>query len=325
MTHLTPADLDPKRLRDFRDNLGQYIVREIPDLTITVKDALWLHALARLAVGPMQGEPSDLPNTADIDRVMMEQSEMYVQGRFAQMVLQDVGKDSKAYYDAAQLRASFRAGYDFANRTSARATGIALDTSTTPASVEQSEAKEWRENVEAMLSTGDPDVVRCHEGGGPESLVGSLVLTMMRTRNSRDKALASPTPTKPAAVTAGVVTDAATELAAKAMHDEAPLIMDGGVLWGDLGATWKATYRKLARAALSTQPQAVNVPEGWVLAPKEPTEAMVRAAMPLDLSYMPDHQGPDRAAVYRAMIAASPTHQPMNALDQPGSEEGGVR
>ncbi len=47
----------------------------------------------------------------------------------------------------------------------------------------------WRQNVEIMLSNGDPDVVRCHEGGGPEDLVGSLVLTVMRTRNSRDKAL----------------------------------------------------------------------------------------------------------------------------------------
>lgn len=50
-------------------------------------------------------------------------------------------------------------------------------------------AEQWRENVEALLSSGDPDVIRCHEGGGPESLIGSLVLTMMRTRNARDKAL----------------------------------------------------------------------------------------------------------------------------------------
>lgn len=27
-------------------------------------------------------------------------------------------------------------------------------------------ATKWRENVEAMLSSGDPDVIRCHEGGG---------------------------------------------------------------------------------------------------------------------------------------------------------------
>lgn len=49
--------------------------------------------------------------------------------------------------------------------------------------------EQWIENVQAMLSDGDPDVIRCREGGGPEDLIGSLVLTMMRTRNSRDKAL----------------------------------------------------------------------------------------------------------------------------------------
>lgn len=45
----------------------------------------------------------------------------------------------------------------------------------------------------------------------------------------------------------------------------------------------------------------------WVLVPREPTGEMIRAAMHTDLSYMPGHQGPDRAAVYRAMLAASPT------------------
>jgi len=53
-------------------------------------------------------------------------------------------------------------------------------------------AAKWRENVEAILSNGDPDVIRCHEGGGPESLIGSLVLTMMRTRNARNKAKSTP-------------------------------------------------------------------------------------------------------------------------------------
>ena len=52
-------------------------------------------------------------------------------------------------------------------------------------------AEQWRDNVEALLSSGDPDVIRCHEGGGPESLIGSLVLTVMRTRNARDKALSA--------------------------------------------------------------------------------------------------------------------------------------
>lgn len=48
------------------------------------------------------------------------------------------------------------------------------------------EALEWRANVEAMLSDGDPDVVRVHEGGGPEDLIGSLAVTMLKTRQQRD-------------------------------------------------------------------------------------------------------------------------------------------
>lgn len=49
--------------------------------------------------------------------------------------------------------------------------------------------EQWIENVQSLLSDGDPDIIRCHEGGGPEDLIASLVLTMMRTRSSRDKAL----------------------------------------------------------------------------------------------------------------------------------------
>jgi hypothetical protein len=63
-----------------------------------------------------------------------------------------------------------------------------------PEAVSDDEAKQWRENVEAMLSDGDPDVIRCHEGGGPEDLIGSLVLTVMRTRKRRDAALSHPKP-----------------------------------------------------------------------------------------------------------------------------------
>lgn len=48
------------------------------------------------------------------------------------------------------------------------------------------EALKWRENVEAMLSDGDPDVVRVHEGGGPEDLIASLAVTMLKTRRERD-------------------------------------------------------------------------------------------------------------------------------------------
>lgn len=49
------------------------------------------------------------------------------------------------------------------------------------------DAKVWEDNVRTMLDDGDPDVIRAHEGGGPEDLVMSLVLTMARTRRTRDK------------------------------------------------------------------------------------------------------------------------------------------
>jgi hypothetical protein len=48
------------------------------------------------------------------------------------------------------------------------------------------------------------------------------------------------------------------------------------------------------------------VPEGWKLVPVEPSDAMVQAAHHLDLSYMPGQEGADRAAIYRAMLAAAP-------------------
>lgn len=39
--------------------------------------------------------------------------------------------------------------------------------------------------IRAILKS-DPDVVRCCEGGGPEDLLGTLSLTMHKTRNARD-------------------------------------------------------------------------------------------------------------------------------------------
>jgi len=45
---------------------------------------------------------------------------------------------------------------------------------------------------------------------------------------------------------------------------------------------------------------------GWRIVPAEPTQEMVRASLRLDLSYMPDHQGADRSAVYAAMLSAAP-------------------
>ena len=50
--------------------------------------------------------------------------------------------------------------------------------------------------------------------------------------------------------------------------------------------------------------------EGFVLVPVEPTDAMVQATHHLDLSYMPDQWGADRAAIYRAMLAAAPKGTP---------------
>lgn len=77
-----------------------------------------------------------------------------------------------------------------------------------------------------------------------------------------------------------------------------------------------------ARAAV----EANSVPDGWKLVPVEPTEAMVQKALHLDLSYMPGHEGPDRAAVYRAMLSASPApaqqertvigYVPMSAVEE---------
>jgi len=60
----------------------------------------------------------------------------------------------------------------------------------------------------------------------------------------------------------------------------------------------------MIHGALSAQPAPV-VPDGFALVPVEPTDAMVQATFRLDLSYMPGQEGADRAAVYRAMLAAS--------------------
>ena len=62
---------------------------------------------------------------------------------------------------------------------------------------------------------------------------------------------------------------------------------------------------KIALSATAAQP-----PAGYVLVPVEPTDKMVQAAHHLDLSYMPGQEGADRAAIYRAMLAARPGGQP---------------
>lgn len=52
------------------------------------------------------------------------------------------------------------------------------------------------------------------------------------------------------------------------------------------------------------------VPAGWKVVPCDPTDAMVQASLHLDLSYMPIHDGEDRACIYKAMLAAAPEVRP---------------
>lgn len=61
--------------------------------------------------------------------------------------------------------------------------------------------------------------------------------------------------------------------------------------------------------------------DGFVLAPVEPTDKMVQAAHHLDLSYMPGQEGADRAAVYRAMLAAAPKVAPASQPSNPAKEQ----
>ena len=68
---------------------------------------------------------------------------------------------------------------------------------------------------------------------------------------------------------------------------------------------WSHSPEQMQAYALAAI-KAQGVPDGWQLVPKEPTDEMVRAALHLDLSYMPGHDGPDRAAVYKAMLASAP-------------------
>ena len=53
-------------------------------------------------------------------------------------------------------------------------------------------------------------------------------------------------------------------------------------------------------------PKQEPIPPGYQLVPLEPTDKMVQASLHLDLSYMPLQEGYDRAAVYKAMLAAAP-------------------
>lgn len=71
------------------------------------------------------------------------------------------------------------------------------------------------------------------------------------------------------------------------------------------GYDWsKAEPLYLAAGAQPAQKQE-PVPAGYQLVPVEPTDKMVQASLHLDLSYMPLQEGYDRAAVYKAMLAAA--------------------
>jgi hypothetical protein len=61
----------------------------------------------------------------------------------------------------------------------------------------------------------------------------------------------------------------------------------------------------------------------WV--PLEPTDAMLRAAFRLDLSYMPGQESADREAIYRAMVAAAPVSAQQGAADPYGLSERELR
>lgn len=64
-----------------------------------------------------------------------------------------------------------------------------------------------------------------------------------------------------------------------------------------------AVNEAIERLATLSAPEASS---DYVLVPREPTPEMVRASFRIDLSYMPGQESADRAAVYRAMIAAAP-------------------
>lgn len=75
----------------------------------------------------------------------------------------------------------------------------------------------------------------------------------------------------------------------------------------DPAGAWVRYDDHAAALASAAQPA---VPPGYALVPVEPTDKMVQAALYLDLSYMPGQDGADRAAVYRAMLAAAPKAAP---------------
>ena len=92
------------------------------------------------------------------------------------------------------------------------------------------------------------------------------------------------------------------------------LAIQGAIAYGQLGkqeppddSAWLRPFYDIGKQLAASPAPASAAPSGWKLVPIEPTDDMVRAAVHLDLSYMPGHEGPDRACVYRAMLAATPS------------------
>ncbi|RYG88572.1 MAG: hypothetical protein EON59_03985 [Alphaproteobacteria bacterium] len=85
------------------------------------------------------------------------------------------------------------------------------------------------------------------------------------------------------------------------------------------GKYWPETHYASAAAAIVTT-LASQTPEGMVMVPREPTEAMIKAGVEgmwpgPEAVYPDEHEGVEAAirAVWSAMLAASPTPSPEGA------------
>lgn len=111
------------------------------------------------------------------------------------------------------------------------------------------------------------------------------------------------TPPTPQAIITAAIQAARGPTPAYIVGDERDLLSD---LWFACNQDMYVFGKRLLEALAAQPPAVAAIPEGMALVPIEPTDEMVRKAFHLDLSYMPGHEGPDRAAVYRAMLSAVP-------------------
>ena len=130
--------------------------------------------------------------------------------------------------------------------------------------------------------------------------------------------------------------DAGTALRQQAAPKAAPGEPDGfgsAEHWKEKAQYWAGVAHRLRGEALRGEPvdgivhppapqQEAQAPApsaavfGLRLVPVEPTDQMVQAAHHIDLSYMPGQEGADRAAIYRAMIAAAPGERCQHCIDR---------